>query len=105
MSKVSGTGTLLWLGLSPEHSDQSGPNRSTSSARGEQVHHVAVGVFDTGVSLAPERVPGLLLAVVTGVDELLVGLVDMCGAVTQEGEADAVTARRLRPLWSERADR
>ena len=67
--------------------------------RGEQVDHVPIGVPHLRVAHAPERVPGLLVALVAGAGELRVDRVDVGGRVAQERESDAASARAL-PLGS-----
>src|SRR5918997_1388471 len=62
----------------------------------KKVDVVAVGVFDDGVPLPPERVPGLFMPVAKR-SKLIELSVDLSWTRTQESQGHPVSARRLRP--------
>src|SRR5438132_1431196 len=71
------------------------PRRGTSgwpwfSEGGVEIYGYAVGVTQLCVSLSPERVPGVFLAVVAGAGQLGVDRVDFGRALTLEGQVELV---------------
>src|SRR5829696_9110840 len=65
---------------------------------GKQGDAESVGVEDDGVSLAPERIPRLLVSLVTKGSELVVELVDLRGRLQQECQSHAIAATRWGPI-------
>ena len=81
-----------------------GPCRSASGQSGIQVDAVPVWVAQLGVALAPERVPGLAVAVEPGGDHHAVRRVDLFARGAAEGQADARAAGRVDVAGLERLD-
>ena len=66
--------------------------------------HGRIGMLRLRVALAPERVPRLVAAFSTGVDQLSVDRVDVVRRVTAKRDCDPVSPRGRRPVRVERPD-
>src|SRR5215216_3992675 len=78
--------------------------RLAGAVGGEQGDADAVGVEDDGVSLTPERIPRLLVSLVTEGRELGIDLIDRRWGLQQEGQSHTIAAGWRRPVWVKRAD-
>src|SRR5687768_1157212 len=74
------------------------------AVRGEQGDADAVRVEDDGVSLTPERIPRLLVSLVTEGRQLVVDLVDFWG-LHQEGQSHAIATAWRGPVRVKGPDR
>jgi membrane-associated phospholipid phosphatase len=102
----AGLAWLMLCALALRAGSARAARRSTGSAvRREEVDPVAVGIVDHGVALAPDRVPGLLVPLVSERDELVVGGIDVGRGLAAEGQADALPSAGWLPLGVEGADR
>src|SRR5215213_2796836 len=75
-----------------------------SAVGGEKGDADAVGVENDGVSLTPERIPRLLVPLVTEGCEFVIDLIDLCWGLHQEGQSHAIASAGRRPVWVKRTD-
>ena len=73
--------------------------------RSEQVDRVPIRILYLRVALLPDRVPWLLDARGSGINQFLVDAIDIVRRLAQEGDPYSRAAGRWRPLGSERLDR